>query len=88
MTDLLNHPLFAARYFFPAARALASERSVPVAGATLACGLHRVDSAGFTVVHFRASGEVVADWQSGLDRTINVLDDAQSETRARLGVRF
>ncbi len=46
---------------------------MPVAGATLACGVHRVDPAGFTVVHFHGNGEVVADWQGVWDNVINGL---------------
>ena len=37
----------------------------------LACGIHRVDLDGFTVVHLHGNGEVVADWQGVLDRAIN-----------------
>ena len=73
MVDLLNHPLIGERYFFPGGRTPASELRVPVAGAVLACGVHRVDPDGFTVVHFHGNGEVVADWQGVLDRAINRL---------------
>lgn len=71
MADLLNHPLIAARYFFPGGRPPASRIDIPVAGAVLACGIHRVDPDGYTVVHFHGNGEVVADWQGVLDRAIN-----------------
>lgn len=70
---MLNHPLIASRYFFPGGRAPASELTVPVAGATLACSVHRVDPEGFTVVHFHGNGEVVADWQGLWDQVINSL---------------
>nr|NLI48998.1 alpha/beta hydrolase [Propionibacterium sp.] len=73
MADLLNNPLIAARYFFPGGRSPASRFDVAVDGAILACGLHRVDPDGFTVVHFHGNGEVVADWQGTLDRFINGL---------------
>ncbi len=73
MDSLLNHPLIASRYFFPGGRPPASELAVPVAGATLACGVHRVDPEGFTVVHFHGNGEVVADWEGLWDRVINGL---------------
>lgn len=73
VVDLLNHPLIAERYFFPGGRTPASELRVPVVGAVLACGVHRVDPDGFTVVHFHGNGEVVADWQGVLDRAINRL---------------
>lgn len=71
MSDLLNHPLIAGRYFFPGGRPPASRIDIPVDGAVLACGLHRVDPDGFTVVHFHGNGEVVADWQGVLDRAVN-----------------
>ena len=73
MADLLNHPLIAARYFFPGGRSPASRVDIPVAGAVLACGIHRVDPDGYTVVHFHGNGEVVADWQGVLDRAVNRL---------------
>ena len=73
MADLLNHPLIATRYFFPGGRSPASRIDVAVDGAILACGLHRVDPDGFTVVHFHGNGEVVADWQGTLDPFINRL---------------
>ncbi len=73
MKHLLNHPLIASRYFFPGGRSPASELVVPVAGAELACSVHRVDPEGFTVVHFHGNGEVVADWQGVWDRVINAL---------------
>lgn len=73
MEHLLNHPLISSRYFFPGGRAPASELGIPVAGAELACAIHRVDPEGFTVVHFHGNGEVVADWQGVWDRVINTL---------------
>lgn len=71
MPDLLNHPLIAERYFFPGGRPPTSRVDIPVDGAVLACGIHRVDPDGFTVVHFHGNGEVVADWQGVLDRAVN-----------------
>ncbi|MDO5500120.1 MAG: alpha/beta fold hydrolase, partial [Propionibacteriaceae bacterium] len=71
MTDLLNHSLIAERYFFPGGRAPSSRLDVAVDGATLACGVHRVDPAGCTVVFFHGNGEVVADWQGDLDAMVN-----------------
>lgn len=73
MDELLNHPLIASRYFFPGGRPPVSELAVPVDGAVLACGVHRVDPEGYTVVHFHGNGEVVADWQGVWDRVINAL---------------
>ena len=71
MDHLLNHPLISSRYFFPGDRAPESELAVSVAGAELACAIHRVDPDGFTVVHFHGNGEVVADWQGVWDQVIN-----------------
>lgn len=71
MEDLSNHPLIASRYFFPGGHAPASALEVPVDGAALACGVHRVDPEGFTVVFFHGNGETVADWQGVLDKIVN-----------------
>ena len=73
VSHLLNHPLIAERYFFPGGPPPASRMDLPVDGAVLACGIHRVDPDGFTVVHFHGNGEVVADWQGVLDEAINRL---------------
>ncbi len=73
MVDLLNHPLIAERYFFPGSRTPASRLSIPVAGAVLECGVHRVDPEGFVLVHFHGNAEVVADWQGVLDRVVNAM---------------
>lgn len=73
MTDLLNHPLIAARYFFPGGRSPASRVDVAVGDAVLACGVHRVDPEGFTVVYFHGNGEVVADSQGVLDQRLNAM---------------
>lgn len=73
MADLLNHPLIANRYFFPGGRPPASELRIPVDGAELSCGIHRVDPEGYTVVHFHGNGETVADNQGFLDRAINAM---------------
>jgi pimeloyl-ACP methyl ester carboxylesterase len=71
--DLSNHPLIVSRYFFPGGRPPASRLDVPVEDAVLACGEHRVDPDGFTVVFFHGNGEVVADWQGTMDRIVNGL---------------
>jgi pimeloyl-ACP methyl ester carboxylesterase len=68
--DLLDHPLIAERYFFPRRGAPRSRLDVDVGDAVLACGLHRADPGGHTVVHFHGNGEVVADWQDGLDEAL------------------
>jgi pimeloyl-ACP methyl ester carboxylesterase len=65
--DLLDHPLIAERYFFPRHSRPRSRLDVDAGDAILACALHRVDPEGHTVVHFHGNGEVVADWQGGLE---------------------
>jgi len=69
-TDPLDHPLLAARYFFPRATRPARRLDVDAGDATLACALHRSDPDGHTVVHFHGNGEVVADWQDGFPEVI------------------
>lgn len=71
MTDLLDHPLIAGRYFFPGGRPPSSRVDVAVDGAELACAVHRVPDAAGTVVFFHGNGEVAADWQGVLDRVVN-----------------
>lgn len=71
--DLLDHPLISERYFFPRRAAPRSRLDLEVEGAVLACALHRSDSEGHTVVHFHGNGEVVADWQDGLDEAVGAM---------------
>jgi pimeloyl-ACP methyl ester carboxylesterase len=71
--DPLDHPLIAERYFFPRRAAPRSRLDVEVDGALLACALHRADPDGHTVVHFHGNGEVVADWQDGLDEAVGAM---------------
>src|SRR5512138_1282639 len=60
---LLDHPLVAARYFFPRRAFVPDPLWVEAADARLACGLRRTDAPDpLTVVHFHGNGEVVADW--------------------------
>jgi pimeloyl-ACP methyl ester carboxylesterase len=68
--DLLDHPLIAERYFFPRRAPPRARFDVDAGDAWLACGLHRADPEGHTVVHFHGNGEVVADWQDGLDEAV------------------
>jgi pimeloyl-ACP methyl ester carboxylesterase len=70
LPDLLDHPLISERYFFPRRTAPRGRLDLEVDGAVLACALHRSDPAGHTVVHFHGNGEVVADWQDGLDEAV------------------
>lgn len=63
---LLDHPLVAARYFFPRPAPIASPLWVDAGDARLACALHRTDAPDpLTIVHFHGNGEVVADWLEG-----------------------
>src|SRR5512138_588972 len=60
---LLDHPLVAARYFFPRRAFIPEPRWVDAGDARLACALRRTDAPDpLTVVHFHGNGEVVADW--------------------------
>jgi pimeloyl-ACP methyl ester carboxylesterase len=68
--DLLDHPLIAERYFFPRRDLPRARLDVEAGDARLACGLHRADPEGHTVVHFHGNGEVVADWQDGFDEAV------------------
>ena len=71
--DLLDHPLLSERYFFPRRSRPRSRLDVDVDGAVLACALHRSDPDGHTVVHFHGNGEVVSDWQDGLEAFLGSL---------------
>jgi pimeloyl-ACP methyl ester carboxylesterase len=68
--DLLDHPLISERYFFPRVARPRSRLDVDAGDAVLACGLHRANPEGKTVVHFHGNGEVVADWQDGFPEVI------------------
>src|SRR5512137_1924810 len=71
--DLLDHPLLAERYFFPRRARPRARLDVDAGDAVLACALHRADPDGHVVVHFHGNGEVVADWQDGLDEVVGAL---------------
>ncbi len=60
--SLLNHRLFAQRYFFPRAASVDDPTWVVVEGARLACWRRVVDPAAPTLVYFHGNGEVVADY--------------------------
>lgn len=72
-TDLLDHPIISARYFFP--RTDAPERPfwVDVDGARLACAYHEVDAEAPTLVHFHGNGETVFDYLDGFPEIIGRL---------------
>ncbi|HMR67512.1 MAG TPA: alpha/beta fold hydrolase [Anaerolineae bacterium] len=58
---VLDHPLIAARYFFPARAKLSHPFWVEAGPARLACFYHRPHPEAKTLVHFHGNGEVVAD---------------------------
>jgi hypothetical protein len=69
--SLLDHPLVAARYFFPRPARIASPVWVDVGDARLACAFHRTDAPdALTIVHFHGNGEVVADWLDGFPEAV------------------
>ncbi|KIH75670.1 hypothetical protein SAMN05660860_03060 [Geoalkalibacter ferrihydriticus] len=68
--DLLNHPLIAARYFFPRPDSFAEPFWVDVGEARLACHYHRPHSHGYTLIHFHGNGEVAADWRDGFPEAL------------------
>jgi pimeloyl-ACP methyl ester carboxylesterase len=60
---LLDHPLVAARYFFPRRAFIPDPLWVEAGDARLACALRRTGAPDpLTIVHFHGNGEVVADW--------------------------
>jgi len=64
---LLDHPVIAARYFFPRPDRLAPRARVEVAveGAVLSCASFPAPPGGLVVLHFHGNGEVAADWADG-----------------------
>jgi alpha-beta hydrolase superfamily lysophospholipase len=59
--DLLDHPIIAARYFFPRSDPPPEPFFVDVDGARLACWRSAPHPGAPTLVHFHGNGEVVAD---------------------------
>lgn len=68
--SLLDHPLIAARYFFPRTARPRARLDVQAGDASLACALHRADPEGHVLLHFHGNGEVVADWQDGFPEVV------------------
>jgi len=64
---LLDHPVLAARYFFPRPDRLPSRVrvDVEVEGATLCCARFPAPPGGLVVLHFHGNGEAAADWADG-----------------------
>jgi len=63
--ELLNHPLIAARYFFPIEQPLSDATLVPIDAGHLACWRSAPASDRPVVVHFHGNGELVHHWQHG-----------------------
>jgi pimeloyl-ACP methyl ester carboxylesterase len=74
MSDpVLDHPVIAARYFFPRRDRPRAPFRVEVDGATLACSFHRAGPDAPTAVHFHGNGEVVADYLDGFADRLTAL---------------
>lgn len=71
--ELLNHPLIAARYFFPRPDRVAKPFWVQSGAVRLACAYHRPHPQGRTLIHFHGNGEVAADWEDGLPEALAAL---------------
>ncbi|WP_305044462.1 alpha/beta hydrolase [Geoalkalibacter sp.] len=71
--ELLNHPLIAARYFFPRPDRVAQPFWVQSGDARLACSYHRPFPQGRTLIHFHGNGEVAADWEEILPQALEAL---------------
>ncbi|MGB0591735.1 MAG: alpha/beta hydrolase [Myxococcota bacterium] len=63
--DLLDHPLIAARYFFPQSVALPGATLVPTPVGPLACWRSAPPSDRPVLVHFHGNGELVHHWIEG-----------------------
>ncbi len=75
MQSLLDHPLLAARYFFPRRDPVAHPFVVPAADGTsrLACYRSAPHADALTVLHFHGNAEVVADYVPAVARLMNDL---------------
>ncbi|WP_305042727.1 alpha/beta hydrolase [Geoalkalibacter sp.] len=71
--ELLNHPLIAARYFFPRPDPVSTPFWVQSGDARLACVYHRPHAQGRTLIHFHGNGEVAADWEEGFPQALEAL---------------
>jgi hypothetical protein len=68
--SVLDHPLVSRRYFFPSEDPPAEPFLVRHGDITLQCALERPHPDGVTVVFFHGNGEIVADYQPWLGRTL------------------
>lgn len=71
MTNLLDHPLIGARYFFPRQGSFNDPFWVDCGDAMLACSYHEIDPKAKTLVHFHGNGEIVDDWRGDFVGLIN-----------------
>jgi pimeloyl-ACP methyl ester carboxylesterase len=68
--DLLNHPLIAARYFFPRFDSFPAPFWVDAGDVRLACHYSRPHPQGRTLIHFHGNGETAADWTDGFPEVL------------------
>jgi pimeloyl-ACP methyl ester carboxylesterase len=75
MQSLLDHPLLAARYFFPRRDPVDRPFVVPAAdgAASLACYRSAPHADALTVLHFHGNAEVVADYVPAVAEMVNGL---------------
>src|SRR5437868_6058971 len=75
MQSLLDHPLLAARYFFPRRDPVDSPFVVTASDGVsrLACYRSMPYPGGLTLLHFHGNAEVVADYVPGVAQVVNGL---------------
>ncbi len=71
--SLLDHPLLAARYFYPWPSRFADPFFVEGDGFRLGCRYRRVGSDAPTIIHFHGNGETVADYVGEFEERIVAL---------------
>ncbi len=69
----LDHPLLAARYFYPWPNRFADPFFVEGDGFRLGCRYRRIDADAPTIVHFHGNGETVADYVGVFEERIAAL---------------
>ncbi len=68
--SLLDHPLLAARYFYPWPSRFADPFFVEGEGFRLGCRYRRVSADAPTIIHFHGNGETVADYVGDFEERI------------------
>src|SRR5512146_1529131 len=71
--SLLDHPLLAARYFYPWPSRFADPFFVEGDGFRLGCRYRRVSADAPTIIHFHGNGETVADYAGDFEERIAAL---------------